>query len=247
MRLAVNTQPDISAVGNSEILDLAVRSGCWLRSDSIINEEPIQIEELANRPPWLPVIMEDGYLREYDVAKVPVDETRVNPRENAMLHVLDLGANYWSLWTEAENLATYNDRYPEGIRALQRRMGYRIRPAWVWQRKRLGTFELIIGIANDGVASVPGVLRLSLETADRKFQISGSLDGGHPYAGKIRQCSFLLPREINRGDLRLKVEIETKGQVRRPVQWACAQPLIPDGSFAIKLKEAGAAGWLKGV
>ena len=52
--LAVNTEPDISQVGNNEVLDLAVRSGCWLRSDSIINEEPIQIEELANRPTWLP-------------------------------------------------------------------------------------------------------------------------------------------------------------------------------------------------
>src|SRR5215469_7749765 len=93
--LAVNTQPDISKVGNDEILDLAMRAGCWLRSDSIIVEEPIQIEELANRPPWLPVIMEDGYLRQYDVAKIPVDEAGVNLRENAMLHVLDLGANYW--------------------------------------------------------------------------------------------------------------------------------------------------------
>ena len=58
--LAVNTQPDNSQVGNREVQDMAVRAGCWLRSDSIIGEEPIQIEELANRPPWLPVIMEDG-------------------------------------------------------------------------------------------------------------------------------------------------------------------------------------------
>ena len=55
--LAVNTQPDISNVGNREVQDLCVRSGCWLRSDSIVIEEPIQIEELANRPPWLPTIM----------------------------------------------------------------------------------------------------------------------------------------------------------------------------------------------
>jgi hypothetical protein len=38
--LAVNTQPDISNVGNNEILDLAVRS------DSILNEEPIQSRNL---------------------------------------------------------------------------------------------------------------------------------------------------------------------------------------------------------
>src|SRR5215469_6011636 len=58
--LAVNTQPDISSVGNREIIDMAVRAGCWLRSDSILVEEPIQIEELSNRPPWLPAILEDA-------------------------------------------------------------------------------------------------------------------------------------------------------------------------------------------
>ena len=245
--LAVNTQPDISKVGNKEILELAMRSGCWLRSDSIIMEEPIQIEELSSRPPWLPVIMEDGYLRAYDVTKIPIDKAGVNLRENAMLHVLDLGANYWSLWTEAANLATYNERYPAGFRALEQRMGYRVRPGWVWQRKRYNTFEVIVGISNDGVAGVPGLLRLTLETPDRKFQRSGYLDAGHPYGGNIRQASFLLPPEIDRGELRLKLELESKAHVRRPVQWACAQPLNPDGSFSIHLKEARDPGWRKGV
>lgn len=245
--LAVNTQPDISKVGNKEVLGLAMRSGCWLRSDSIIMEEPIQIEELGNRPPWLPVIMEDGYLRAYDVAKIPVDDAGVNLRENAMLHVLDLGANYWSLWTEAENLAIYNERYPNGFRALQQRMGYRVRPGWIWQRKRYNTFEVIVGVSNDGTAGIPGLLRLSLETPDGKFRQSGYLDAGHPHGGKIRQASFLLPRAIDRGELRLRAELESKAHVRRPVQWACAQPLNPDGSFSIHLKEAWDHGWRKGV
>jgi hypothetical protein len=191
--------------------------------------------------------MEDGYLREYDIAHIPVDAAGVNLRENAMLHVLDLGANYWSLWTEAENLESYNDRYPEGFRALQRRMGYRVRPAWIWQRKRYGTFELVIGVANDGVAGIPGVLRLIIETADAKFRKAGSLDGGHPHGGRIRQASFLLPHEIAGGDLRLRAEIETRGGARRPVQWACAQPLNGDGSLTVTLKKMSDPGWLKGV
>ena len=106
-----------------------------------------------------------------------------------MLHVLDLGANYWSLWTEAENLEQYNARFPEGFRALQQRMGYRIRPAWIWQRKRWGTEELIVGVANNGVASMPGVLRLTLESADGAVRQTGVLDPGQPFAGKIRQAS----------------------------------------------------------
>jgi hypothetical protein len=245
--LAVNTEPDISKVGNREILGLALRSECWLRSDSIIVEEPIQIEELGNRPPWLPVIMEDGYLRAYDVTKIPVDDAGVNLRENAMLHVLDLGANYWSLWTEAENLAMYNDRYPNGFRALEQRMGYRVRPSWVWQRKRFNTFEVIAGISNDGVAGIPGLLRLTLETMDGKFHQSGYLDAGHPYPGKVRQAGFLLPREIDRGELKLTAELESKGHVRRPVQWACAQPLSSDGSLSIRLIESSDPRWRKGV
>lgn len=245
--LAVNTEPDISKVGNDAVLDLAVRSGCWLRSDSIINEEPIQIDKLANRPPWLPVIMEDGGLRDYDIARIPVDSSGVNLRESAMLHVLDLGANYWSLWTEAENLMRYNERYPEGFRALQQRMGYRIRPAWIWQRKRLGTTELIIAVANDGVAAVPGTLRLTIESAAGSFTQSGTLDQGQPYGGKIRQCSFLLPREMTTTEAKLKAELETKGGVRRPVHWACKQPLNADGSFPVHLQKAIASGWLKGV
>lgn len=245
--LAVNTQPDISKVGNKEVLDLAMRSGCWLRSDSIIVEEPIQIEELGSRPAWLPVIMEDGYLRQYDVTKIPADQAGVNLRENAMLHVLDLGANYWALWTEAQNLATYDERYPAGFRALQQRMGYRVRPSWIWQRKRYETFEVIVGVSNDGVAGIPGLLRLTLETRDGKFRRSGYLDAGCPQGRKIRQASFLLPHEIDGGELRLRAEVESKANVRRPVQWSCAQPLNPGGSFSIQLKRAGDPEWRKGV
>ena len=63
--LAVNTEPDISNVGNRQVQDLAVRFGCWLRSDSLIMDEPIQIEALAHRPPWLATILEDGANRHY--------------------------------------------------------------------------------------------------------------------------------------------------------------------------------------
>jgi hypothetical protein len=68
--LAVNTQPDISNVGNRRILAMAVQAGAWLRSDSIIVEEPIQIDQLANRAPWSAAILEDGYFRQYDAPKL---------------------------------------------------------------------------------------------------------------------------------------------------------------------------------
>ena len=244
--LVVNTEPDISSVGNREVQDACVREGCWLRSDSILDiEEPVQVEMLANRPPWLAAVMEDGNDRHYDVDRLKKDEAGINVREKAMLHVLDLGANYWSLWTEGENLKRYNERYPRGFATLQQRMGYRLRPSWVWQRKRYGTSEVIISITNDGVAGVPGVLRLSLESMNGSFQASGSLDAGHPYGGRIRQASILLPRGMEGQRFRLRAEVETKG-VRRPVQWACEQPL-DRGGLVIELKALDAEGWRKGV
>ena len=247
--LAVNTQPDISKVGNNKVLDMCVRAGCWLRSDSIVIEEPIQIEELANRPPWLPVVMEDGYYRQYkvDPKYISVDAAGINVLEKWMLHVLDLGANYWSLWTESENLARYYERYPNGFDTLRRRMGYRVRPSWIWQRKRYGTDELIVAFANDGVAGIPGLLRVFIESPDGKVKVGGSLDAGHPFGGKLRQASFVLPKGMAGRQMKIRAEIETKGGIRRPVRWASAQPANADGSLTIELLAHDDKRWRKGV
>src|SRR5678815_5105191 len=247
--LAVNTQPDISNVGNREVQDLCVRAGCWLRSDSIVIEEPIQIEELANRPPWLATIMEDGYYRQYKVDPnyLPVDEAGINVLEKWMLHAIDLGANYWSLWTESDNLRRYYERYPNGFDMLQRRLGYRVRPSWIWQRKRYGTDEVIVAVSNDGVAGVPGVLRLYLESLDGMIKLGGTLDAGQPYGGKIRQASFVLPKNSDGMKLKIRAEIETKGRNRRPVNWATQQPTNADGSVSFQLLRRDDPKWRKGV
>ena len=164
-----------------------------------------------------------------------------------MLHTLDLGANYWSLWTESDNLRRYYECYPNGFDTLRRRLGYRVRPSWIWQRKRYGTDEIIVAVSNDGVAGVPGVLRLYLESPDGKIQLGGSLDAGHPHAGKIRQASFLLPKDSDGMTLKIRAEIETKGGIRRPVNWATAQPANPDGSISFQLLRSNDPKWRKGV
>ncbi len=184
--------------------------------------------------------------RDYDIDTIPLDPAGINLREKAMLHVLDLGAHYWSLWTEGDNLARYHQRYPDGFTALQRRMGYRVRPAWIWQRKRYDTSEVIVAFANDGVGGVPGALRVYVESLDGKVRIGGSLDPGHPYGGRLRQAAFVLPRGLEGQTMKLRAELEVKG-VRRPVRWACAQPLAPDGSYVFQLKGFDQPGWRKGV
>ena len=123
-------------------------------------------------------------------------------------------------------------------------MGYRVRPSWVWQRKRYGTSEVIVCIANDGVAGVPGVLRLSFESMDGKFRMSGGLDAGHPFGGRIRQASFVIPREIGAGSncARKSKPGECAGRCD-----GHANNLSSRGAFLIELQAPDAPGWRKGV
>lgn len=278
--LAVNMEPDISNVGNREVQDMAVRAGCWLRSDSLIMDEPIQIEGLGHRPPWLASIIEDGENRHYvlpedaaeekeclsklpasklafvgnDNENPPTDDyphqiggpIKVPYRETAGFHALDIATNYFGLWTEADNIRRYYEKYPESLRAMEQRLGYRVRPSLVWQRKRYGTMELIVGIANDGVAGVPGVLGVYAETADGKVKVGGNLDAGEPRAGQMRQASLILPKGLDGQQVTLRAELEVKG-VRRPVRWACRQPTNADGSVTIRLKKGSDSNWRKGV
>jgi len=244
--LAVNTQPDISHVGNRRIIDLATRGGAWLRSDSIIIEEPIQIDQIANRPPWLAAILEDGYFRQYDIAKLKVDSAGVNEMENYLLHNLDLRSNYWSLWTESDNLRAYNEKYPRGFERLQASLGYRLRPAWVWQRKRYGTSELIVAVANRGVAGVPGILWLTIENQQTGLKMNGALDPGQPHGGGTRESAFVLPKGFA-GILRLSAQLELRPGVMKPIAWACEQPLNPDGSISIEVRHNDDPNWRKGV
>ena len=278
--LAMNTQPDISNVGNRQIQDMAVRAGCWLRSDSLIMDEPIQIEELSHRPPWLAIVMEDGENRHYVLPEFgaeenaclsklpnsmlafvgPDDEAQPNDdyphkiggplelpyRECAGFHALDIGTNYFALWTEADNIRRYYEKYPDSLRAMEQRLGYRVRPSLIWQRKRYDTMELILGIVNDGVAGVPGVLGIYAESFDGRVKVGGNLDAGQPYAGQLRQCSIILPKGMDGQQVNLRAELEVKG-VRRPVRWACYERTNPDGSLTIRTKKNSDPDWKKGV
>jgi len=122
-----------------------------------------------------------------------------------------------------------------------------VRPSWVWQRKRYGTAELVVAFANDGVAGIPGVLRVYVESLDGKFKIGGGLDAGHPHGGKLRQASFVLPKGVDGQQLKIRAEIETKAGIRRPVRWACAQPVNANGSLMIQLIHSDDKRWRKGI
>ena len=92
----------------------------------------------------------------------------ISPAENMIAHVIDIGANYWSLWNfhqiSATNLMSYYQTYPTAFDRINRRIGYRVRPSFIWSYKDSSYLGLIVGFANDGIAGVPGVLRVTVES-----------------------------------------------------------------------------------
>jgi hypothetical protein len=108
-----------------------------------------------------------------------------------------------------------------------------VRPSFIWNYEDSGYQGLIIGFANDGIAGVPGVLRVTVESEDGKALKTGCLDPGYPLPGKIRQAQFILPQGTKWKGLKLKAEIEVKG-MRYPVRWACHQKLNDDGSLTLR-------------
>jgi len=232
--LMTNTQPDYSRVGNSEILDRTVRSNNWIRSDTIFIENE-QIEALSNRPPWIAAVLEQPLPR-----KAPdphAVEEGISASDNLIAHVMDVGANYWSLWNfhqiSAKNLMSYYEASPMWFDRINRRIGYRVRPSMIWSYEDNGYLGLIIGFANDGIAGVPGVLRVTVQNENGEALKTGCLDAGYPLPGKIRQAQFVLPRGTKWQGLRLRAEIEVKG-MRYPVRWACHQKLNDDGSLTLR-------------
>src|SRR5579864_2042363 len=143
-QLVTNTQPDFSKVGNSELVDRTVRSNNWIRSDTIFIENE-QIEALSNRPPWIAALLEQG------LPGKPPDpgaaQEGISPAENMIDHVMDIGANYWSLWNfhqiSAKNLTNYYQTYPAAFDRINRRIGYRVRPSFIWRDRKSTRLGLI--------------------------------------------------------------------------------------------------------
>jgi hypothetical protein len=233
--LVTNTQPDFSRVGNSDMLDRTIRAHNWLRTDTIFIENE-QIEALSNRPPWIAAVCESGM--DGDPAKLFItDEDGMTRPENIIAHVMDVGANYWSLWNfhniSARNLLVYYEKFPQHIDRLARCIGYRIRPSWIWSFEKDGFSGLVLGLVNDGIACVPGVLRVTVFSDDGAVNVGGCLDPGYPMTRGVRQAMLMLPRGRDWKGLKLKAELEVKG-LRYPVTWACRQKLNADGSLTLR-------------
>ncbi len=233
--LATNTQPDFSNVGNSDLVDRTIRSGNWLRTDTIFIENT-QIEALSYRPAWTAAICEVGFTTG-DPKQLQIDQDGITYNEQIITHAADVGVNYLSLWVwhnqNAGNIQSYYEKYPAPIDKMARNIGYRIRPSFVWTFTRDGVNGLVVGLANDGIAAVPGVLRLSAVSDDGKVNVSGCVDAGYPKPVGVHQAMLVLPAGVKPQGLRLKADLEVKG-VRYPVRWACQQKVNDDGSLTLR-------------
>ena len=232
--LLTNTQPDYSRVGNSELVDRTIRSHNWLRTDTIFIEN-MQIESLSNRPAWTGGFIENGISDgSADSLKITEGITR---SDSIICHAKDVGPHYFSLWNwhkiQSERLLHYYEQYPDAIDDLSRTIGYRVRPSWIWSFEKDGCPGLVLGLVNDGVAGVPGALRISMVSAAGENIGEGSLDPGYPKPGKVRQAMFLFPKGTNLEGIRTYAAIEVKG-IRRKINWACHQATTADGALLLR-------------
>jgi hypothetical protein len=156
--------------------------------------------------------------------------------DNVIGHVRDVGAGYFSLWNwhriRADRLRNYYERYPEAINGLARQIGYRVRPSWVWTYDAGDDAGLILGLVNDGIAGIPGVLRVSvLDATGRVLSAAAGRGLSAARQGAAGEVSAATRHGLE--GLRVKAEIEVKGQ-RHPVRWACKQSLNADGTLTLR-------------
>jgi len=232
--LVTNLQPDINNVGNDEMVRRTLAAGEWLRSDTIFIE-PQQIELAGGRPPQVAFVSEVG-MSDGTPESLRI-ENGVPHTENIIAHVRDIGANYWSLWNwhniHASHVMNYYRQYPDGIDRLNRVLGYRLRPAWIWTHGEPAQTGLIVALSNDGISGVPGMVRLTLLNQDKVPISESTLAAGHPTPHQVDLVSLKLPAGASWEGMRLKAEIVIKS-VRHPLQWACRESLDPDGALLLR-------------
>lgn len=232
--LVTNLQPDISHVGNDELIRRTLEEGEWLRSDTIFIE-PQQIELAGSRLPHVAFISEVG-MSDGTPESLRI-ENGVPHTENIIAHVKDVGANYWSLWNwhniHAEHVMNYYNQYPEGIDGLHRVIGYRLRPAWIWTYGETDHTGLIVGLANDGISGVPGAVRLTLLDQQGQLLAESTLRAGHPVPHQVRLTRLELAAGMGWEGTHLKADLIVKG-VSHPIRWACRDAVNSDGSITLK-------------
>jgi len=220
------------AIRLKELIATAIRGGCWLRRDSVGRYMySNDITMLTERPSWVAAVIEEGAFRRHGLGDPKdVEENGLHNHDQLMFKALDLRGNYWALWQCAENILTYREAYPRGFEMLDRHLGYKVRPSWVFVGEDDQSPYVILAIRNDGCAAPPGILRVYLVDAEGRFRDGGGFDPGTPEPFQVRQCRIRYPKGLDWTSLRAVAELEVNGH-RHPVRWACHEPVNDDGSL----------------
>lgn len=234
--LLTNTEPDFNHVGNDALVRETLRTNNWLRSDTIYIENK-QIEELSNRPSWIGSALEVGMFEIEDNRNAQPYDHGQTPTSDQIQHVLDVDSNYGSLWNwhhiSADVIMQYYEKYPDVIDNYAKKIGYRIRPSFVYSTEKEGHPGLIFGLVNDGIAGVPGAVKLTLKSERGQTIESGYIDPGYPTPSGVRQARMRLPKGTDWRGLRLYAEINIKDQLY-PVEWNTLKKPNEDDSLTLE-------------
>ena len=127
-----------------------------------------------------------------------------------------VGFNPWdTIWAHEHCLDTY--------KALEQKIGYRIRPSIVWRRRIAnGKDEIVLGLMNDGCSSPPGQITIHASFPDGS-ENSIALPIGDPSPGKMKIVALPLFSSADKytasNSIELSMRIKIKGKTKR-VQWA---------------------------
>jgi len=215
------------AAGVSALQNPAV----WLRRDSFQPfASTVEYRATTDRVPGRAVVWET-VIPGYGNEPVPLIYSERLPQRfiDFTAHYAAVGFNPWDVILAHENrVGVYED--------LAEKIGYRVRPAVVWRRVNdHDEHELVVAMANDGSADIPGTLTLRAKFASGETTFV-TLPIGRPHVGDRALYTLAVPRSSwdlgSESSVELSLSIRIRGK-ESPVQWAVRQ--IVSDPFCLRL------------
>jgi hypothetical protein len=220
-----------------EAMTYALGRGCGLRRDSFYPQfTPHELQVLTQvRQPGTMLVYEAGFYSTHDHAPLAGDPPHYVGYEQMFQPLLDIGSSYVGLGFNPWHAIDTHERFPDLLRRITRRVGYRIRPAVIWVLKG-GNATLTLGLMNDGVAAPSGTLTVTAEF-DNSPPLTLELPPGEPHPGLMKLCNLVLPGDFARfgnSTVTLRMNIRM-AQKKYPVRWAVREGTADPGGYTLRM------------
>ena len=216
----------------------ANEKGCWRRRNYTLGPFLSSWDfrfHRQGRTPGTAFILEQGFFPEL------VDPTIQRPIyaiDQYLQIALDYEANFLSLGFNPWHAKYLHDINYNSLEYAAQKLGYRIRPAVVWFGEKLdsSTNYISVGLVNDGVAQVPGIIKINLYDNDALLARS-TLEPGQPFAGTMVYPELDLPQSYDyKGkDVELRLSVLMRGK-EYPVKWAVKSTQLSKDNFTLKIR-----------